>query len=156
VFRRAVAKEYRDDVPSQYVADALPKVNREVQHLASLPYVETPEFIEKLRTYPSIPVRLAFELLILCANRPGEVLSATWDEIDLEARVWSIPGNRMKGNVLHMIPLSTRAIEILHEAKALSTGSKWVFPGTREARPLWKNSFDHAWAALGYKGKITA
>ena len=63
---------------------------------------------------------LALHFLVLTASRSGEVRGATWDEIDLDAAVWTIPGNRMKANETHRVPLTIQAQMILHQAKALA------------------------------------
>lgn len=68
------------------------------------------------------------ELQILTACRPGEVAGARWEEIELEAAVWTIPGERMKGGRAHRIPLSPAAVKLL---SALSRQSDCVFPGPR-------------------------
>jgi integrase len=80
-----------------------------------------PDFIKALRASDSgESVRLAFEFLVLTAARTNEVLGATWDEIDLERALWTIPANRMKGGREHRVPLTLRALEILVRAKELS------------------------------------
>jgi integrase len=71
-----------------------------------------PAFLEALRGGDGIAAR-ALEFAILTAARTGEVIGARWSEIDLAARVWTIPGQRMKGGREHRIPLSQRAIELL-------------------------------------------
>ena len=73
--------------------------------------------------------------LVLTAARSGEVRLARWDEIDLDAEVWTVPAERMKANREHRVPLSCRAAEILQAARALRNGSKLVFPSPR-GRPL--------------------
>ena len=78
---------------------------------------------------------LAFEFLVLTACRSGEVRGARWGQMDIEAREWRIPAERMKTNRGHRIPLSTRALAVLCEARALADGSGLVFPSARD-RPL--------------------
>ena len=73
---------------------------------------------------------LAFEFLVLTACRSGEVRGARWKEIDLDAREWRIPPERMKTGREHRVPLSTGALAILREARALADGSV-VFPSVR-------------------------
>jgi integrase len=80
--------------------------------------------------------KLAFELLILTACRTGEVLGARWDEINFETAIWEIPASRMKGKRRHVVPLSLRCIEILHEARVLAGTSELVFPGRTVTKPL--------------------
>lgn len=80
--------------------------------------------------------RLAFEFLILTASRSGEVRLSTWDEIDLNAALWTVPAERMKARVEHAVPLAPRAVAILREAHATYHESKFVFPGTKPGLPL--------------------
>jgi hypothetical protein len=74
-------------------------------HHAAMPYPDIPGFLGKLREVESIHA-LALEFLILTAARSGEVLGATWDEIDIDAQVWVIPASRMKAGREHRVPLS--------------------------------------------------
>ena len=78
---------------------------------------------------------LAFEFLGLTACRSGEVRGALWKEMDLEAREWRIPAERMKTHREHRVPLSRPALVVLREAQALADGSRLVFPSAR-GRPL--------------------
>jgi integrase len=107
-------------------------------HHAAVPYGDLPEFIAKLRATESIHA-LALEFLILTAGRSGEVLGATWDEIDIDAQVWVIPASCMKAGREHRVPLSARATAILDRMAGIQTG-KLVFPGQRRGRPLSKSA----------------
>src|SRR5262249_51792011 len=98
---------------------------RRVEHLAAVPYDEGPGCMAPLRGEDTVMTR-ALEFVVLTAARSGELLGATWDEIDLAKRVWTVPGERMKGGRKHRVPLSNRAIELL---KQLPRGAKFVFPG---------------------------
>jgi integrase len=95
---------------------------------------EVPKFMVALRERDGIAAR-ALEFAILTAARSGEVFGASWNEFDLEARVWTVPAARMKAGRVHRVPLSARAVEILRgmEQKRLSD---LVFPGTKPGRPL--------------------
>ena len=61
----------------------------------AMPFAEVPAFMARLRERDSASAR-ALEFLILTAARSGEVRGATWDEIDLDKKLWTIPGERMK------------------------------------------------------------
>ena len=76
--------------------------------------------------------KLAFEFIVLTAARLGEVLNAQWDEFDLDARTWTIPGARMKANRAHRVPLSNRAIEILRATGTNRSGLVCVSPRGRK------------------------
>jgi integrase len=107
-------------------------------HLAAMPYPDIPKFLGKLREVESIHA-LALEFLVLTAARSGEVLGATWEEIDIDAQVWVIPASRMKAGLEHRVPLSARALAILERMAEIRTG-KLVFPGQRRGRPLSKSA----------------
>jgi integrase len=96
-------------------------------HHAAMPYTDVLDFASKLRTQTSVSA-LALEFCILTAARAGEVLGATWSEIDIEARVWTVPAHRMKAGLPHSVPLSDRALEILTEIGEAKI-SDAVFPG---------------------------
>jgi integrase len=77
----------------------------------------------------------ALEFAILTAARSGEVLGARWHEIDIRAKVWTVPPGRMKGGREHRVPLSPRVIAIIEEMQQARL-SEFVFPGIRRGRPL--------------------
>jgi integrase len=105
---------------------------RKVQHHPALPYSEINACVTLLRARKGITAR-ALEFLILTAARTGEVIDATWDEIDLDAAVWTIPGRRMKGGREHRVPLSDRALAILEEVRG---NSDRIFPLSEKAMAL--------------------
>jgi len=130
------------DNPVEGLTEVLPRHRGEPTHHAALPYQAVPTFLTVLRTADtSESIRLAFELLILTATRTNEVLRATWAEVDLDAKVWTIPGARMKMGREHRVPLSVRAVEILERAQACADGSPYVFPGRTLAKPLSNMAF---------------
>jgi integrase len=108
-------------------------------HHAAMAYGDLPEFIAKLRNIETIQA-LALEFLVLTAARAGEVLGATWDEIDSGAQIWNLPAARMKAGREHRVPLSARAMAILERMAEIRTGAL-VFPGQRRGRPLSKTAF---------------
>ncbi len=108
---------------------------QKVQHHAALPYAEMGAFMVDLRQRDALAAR-ALEFMILTAGRTGEVMGATWDEVDMAAAVWTIPGDRMKAGREHRVPLTPQAVAIL-EALGAEHGRKgFVFPGARKGRPL--------------------
>jgi integrase len=109
------------------------------EHHAALPYAELPDFMAELREQEGIAAR-AFEFTILTAARTGEVIGATWPEVDLDNRLWVIPGERMKGTRQHRVPLADRAVEILEEMQKIREG-EFAFPGGKAGRPLSNMAF---------------
>ena len=89
------------------------------------------------------------EFLILTAARSGEVRGATWDEIDLDGKVWHIPGGRMKGKIDHIVPLSSRAVEVLVTARQLGSVGL-LFPGIKGGKPLSDMTLSKLVKELGY------
>lgn len=80
-----------------------------VKHFTALPYTDVPSFIKKMRSADCDPmIRLALEFLILTAARSGEVRGTPPAEFDLDAKVWTIPAQRMKAEREHVVPLSER------------------------------------------------
>lgn len=116
-------------------------------HHAAMPYSAVPALMRELASREAMAAR-GLEFLILTAARSGEVLGATWSEIDLESGVWTVPANRMKAGKEHRVPLTPRALQIvksLHETRI----SDWVFPGQRQNRPLSGMSFDKLMERIG-------
>ena len=133
VMRWAVAQGYREDNPAgEAIGAALPKNGVPAQHLAALPYAEVAGTLERVRGSGAYPgTVLAFEFLVLTACRSGEVRGAQWNEMDLAGREWRIPPERMKTDREHRVPLSTRALAVLREAREFADGSRLVFPSAR-------------------------
>ncbi|RVG27162.1 site-specific integrase [Sinorhizobium meliloti] len=124
------------DNPIDGVARGLPKQPAKDQHHKALPYAAVPQFLTELNaTHSGEIAKLSFEFLILTATRTSETLEAIWDEFDLETALWTIPAERMKAKREHRIPLCERCLEILGNAKELSTGSRFVFPGRSLKKP---------------------
>ena len=98
---------------------------RERGEFAALPYREAPALMAQLRDQPGIAAR-CLELAMLTTARTSEALGATWPEFDLDAAVWLVPGERMKGGEDHTVHLVPRAIEILEAQKKL--GTTYAFP----------------------------
>jgi integrase len=85
---------------------------RGVRHLAAMPYGELPAFMGELHQREGVTAR-ALEFCILTAARTTEVLQASWEEVDLDAKVWTVPAERMKARREHRVPLSESAVAIL-------------------------------------------
>ena len=106
---------------------------QKVAHHRALPIDKMPAFMMALRQREGIAAR-ALEFAILTSARSGEVRGATWAEIDLEAGVWVVPGDRMKAGREHRVPLSKAAIGLLEIMPRLE-GTELIFPGMK-SQPL--------------------
>jgi integrase len=133
----AIAKGYRSlPLPLAAMNKSLPKSRVKAAHHNALPYAQVPAFIENLHERESIG-RLAFEALILTAARSGEIRMAAWSEVDLDAKLWTIPAERMKAGRAHVVPLSQPALDILTRASAFREArSDLIFPGRVSGKPL--------------------
>jgi integrase len=130
------------DNPVEGVGKGLPRQNDKAQHHAALAYVDVPAFVGRLReTDASGTVRAAFEFLILTAARTGEVIAAKWPEFDLEAKLWTVPADRMKAGREHRVPLSDRAVELIEGMRGQGIQSAYVFPGAKVDRPISNMAF---------------
>jgi integrase len=101
-----------------------------VKHHAAVAYAEVPMVVAELRGREGVGAR-ALEFLILTAARTGEVVGATWDEIDLDKKEWLIPAERMKGGKEHRVPLSPQCMALLRYRE---DGNPHVFIGARQPR----------------------
>lgn len=123
-----------------HLALILPKPGKLARHHhAAMAHKDVPAFLAKLRLARGVGA-FALEFAILTAARSGEVRGATWNEIDLDAALWTVPPDRMKSRRAHRVPLSDRAVEILRTVLPLRTadddGSSLIFPGTRRGAAL--------------------
>ena len=133
VMKWAIAQGYRDDNPAgDAITAALPKNGGVRRHRRALPFADVGAALDKVKTSGAYRLTiLAFEFLVLTACRSGEVRLATWDEIDFDTATWTVPANRMKSKRDHRVPLSGRALEILHAAHDFGDISGLVFPSPR-------------------------
>jgi integrase len=136
----ATAREWRQgENPARWrghLDKLLPKKAkvRAVEHHPALPFAEIPGFMETLRQENGGAAG-ALEFAILTAARTGEVIGARWSDIDRNAKLWTIPGARMKGGREHRVPLSDAALAILDRLADTRQG-EFIFPGGQAGRPL--------------------
>jgi integrase len=121
------------------------------EHHGALPYAKVAGFMATLRAQPGTAAR-ALEFTILTAARTGEVIGARWSEIDLEGRVWVVPGDRMKAGKEHRVPLSDRAVAILGNGGARGD---YVFEGGKPGQPLSNMAMLAALKRMGLRGRGT-
>lgn len=135
----AKAKGYRSgENPARWrghLCHILPPARKLVRgHHKAMPYKEVPLFIKRLKRRDCLTSR-ALEFLILTACRTSEVLLMTWQELDLQECVWTIPDHRTKSGREHRVPLCDRAVQILKEME-LARSTRFVFPGMNPGKPL--------------------
>lgn len=158
VFRFAVATGSAErDVTADLkgALSAVPKAN----YAAITEPKQAGDLMRSIFAYTGHPYALAaLKLSPLVFVRPGELRSAEWVEIDLDAAQWRIPGSKMKMGVDHMVPLSMQAVEVLREMHSLTGHGKYVFPSIRTGeRCMSENTINAALRGMGYsKEAMTA
>lgn len=100
---------------------------RPVQHRAALPWQQVPQFLKRLRTRNGMAAR-ALEFAVQTAARSAEAREASWSEIDLQARIWTVGASRMKGRSVHKVPLSIQSVALL---EALPHRTGLLFPSSK-------------------------
>lgn len=136
----ATVKGYRQgDNPARWMGhlkEALPAPGDIApdKHHAALPFKDLPAFFGSVATMGGMAA-LALRFLILTAARTGEIIGATWDEIDLEKAVWTIPADRMKARRDHRVPLSAAAVTLLKTVPR-ERGNAHLFAGQYKRTPL--------------------
>lgn len=135
----AAVRGYRDhDNPARWkgrLDKILPKPSKvaKVKHYEAVSVDALPSFIAELSLHESMSVKcLLFTVLTAC--RSGEARGATWSEIDMQAKVWTIPVERMKAGKEHQVPLSDQAIDLLASLPRVQD-TPYVFPSVRN-KPL--------------------
>jgi integrase len=135
VLAYATASGFREgDNPARWRGNldaVLPKPRKlaKVTHHRALPFDQMPDFMIELRKREGMGAR-ALEFAILTAARSGEVRGATWAEIDLDAKLWTIPADRMKAGKEHTVPLSTAAVKLLNALPRMKDNDH-LFPAPR-------------------------
>jgi len=155
VMKWAIAQGWRTDNPAAAIAQGLPKQEKVKSQRKALPYVEVTGCIDTIKNSGAgLSTKLAFELLVLTACRSGEIRLARWNEFHLDEAEWIIPAERMKAKREHRVPLTPCALEILHEAEALTDGSGLVFPGTRPGKALSDMTLSKLVKELGFDADV--
>jgi integrase len=126
-------REGENPVTSIKDAQVLPKVKAKAKHHAAMKWQDVPSFFNDLRNREAMAAK-ALMFTCLTGSRTGEVLGMRWDEIDIEARLWTCPAERMKTANEHRVPLTDDMLAIIEPLKAMA--SKYVFEGQKRHAPL--------------------
>lgn len=112
--------------------------------------------LRSIKAYSGHPSTVAaLKLSPLVFVRPGELRTAEWAEIDLDAAEWRIAGPKMKMKVDHIVPLARQAVDILRELQPLTGHGRFVFPSIRTGeRPMSENTINAALRGMGYSADI--
>jgi len=155
ICRYAVATGRALSDPCRDLRGALaPKV---VRHFAAVTDPKAiPDLLRAIDGYQGgLVVRSALRLAPLLFVRPGELRSARWADIDLEAGEWRFTASKTKQP--HIVPLATQAVAILRELRPLTGHHDLVFPGARSPRrPMSENTINAALRSLGIGPEVTS
>lgn len=128
------------------------------QNMPTLRPEELPKLMRSLvMSNLSVPTRCLIELQLLTLVRPSEASGARWREIDLDAKLWTIPAERMKAKREHIVPLSPQALDILDVMKPISAHREHIFPSRNDPKQAMNSqTANAALKRLGYGGKLVA
>ncbi len=128
------------------------------QNMPTLRPEELPGLLRSLvMSNLSVPTRCLIEWQLLTLVRPSEASGARWEEIDLDAKLWTIPAERMKAKREHIVPLSPQALEILEVMKPISAHREHVFPSRNDPKQAMNSqTASAALKRIGYGGKLVA
>jgi len=128
------------------------------QNMPTLRPEELPKLMRSLvMSNLSVSTRCLIEWQLLTLVRPSEASGTRWAEIDLDAKLWTIPAARMKANREHIVPLSPQALEILDVMKPISVHREHVFPSRNDPKqPMNSQTANAALKRIGYGGKLVA
>ena len=117
---------------------------------------QTGQLMRSIFDYTGHPCTMAaLKLTAMVFVRPGELRTAEWVEINLDAAEWRIPGSKMKMKVDHLVPLSRQAVEILRNVQPITGHGKYVFPSLRTGeRPMSENTINAALRGMGYSKEV--
>jgi integrase len=157
VFRYAIAHGIANRNPA---ADFKPRdILSEAgsENFARVDAKELPNLLIRLHEYDGNAItRLAMRLMAYTFVRTSELIESQWSEFDLDNARWDIPGERMKMDTPHIVPLSRQALEVLRALKLLTGKGRFVFPGANDKKkPMSNNTILFALYRLGYQGRMT-
>ncbi len=145
-----------DANPASGVGMAFEKPKK--QNLPTLRPEELPKLMRSLvMSNLSVPTRCLIEWQFLTLVLPSEASGARWAEIDLDAKLWIIPAERMKAKREHIVPLSPQALDILEVMRPISNHREHVFPSRNDPKqPMNSQTANAALKHIGYGGKLVA
>ncbi|PVX39774.1 integrase [Pasteurella langaaensis DSM 22999] len=128
------------------------------EHFKTIRPEELPELLTALRDYQlSTQTKLLIKWQLLTMTRPNESVGALWEEIDLNAKTWTIPPHKMKMKVAHVIPLSTQALAILAKMRNISSHCPYIFQSeVKPQQPMNKQTANRALRLIGFHGRLVS
>lgn len=153
ILKWAMGAGFRIDDPTAAAVAALPRHSDKPTHHRALHHSDVATALETIRASKASEVaKLGLEFLTLTAARSGEVRGANWSEFDIDAEVWTIPPERTKTNTAQRVPLSSRALEVLTQARSSTGSDGLVFPSPTTGRALTNEAFPKLMRELAIDG----
>ncbi|MFN1129612.1 tyrosine-type recombinase/integrase [Lelliottia nimipressuralis] len=155
VFRYAIVTGRAEYNPAPDLTSAMQ--GHESTHYPFLTTKELPAFFKALAGYSGSELMvLAARLLIITGLRTGELRGALWSEIDTKKALWEISAERMKMRRPHIIPLSTQALAIIEQIRAMTGQFPLLFPGRNDpSKTMSEASINQVFKRIGYTGRVT-
>ncbi len=167
IFKYAKTHELIENNPADGITVSHVIPPRKVKHHARVEIKDLPQLLQDMDNYSGNKiVRLAMQLMALTFTRTGELIGARWQDVNTRTRQWVIPervddehGQKiygMKKETTHIVPLSTQALAIIKELRAISGGGTHLFPAMiGNGKTMNKDTILRAIYRMGYKGKMT-
>ncbi len=127
MYAHAIGQGFKLDNPAADIApSSIAKIKPKERSLSPAEIKVAFDLLERVKGNPVL--KLGFKFILLTLKRKSEVSFAKWDEIDFEGATWTIPADRMKTSVPHVVYLSRQSLDILMALHTCAHGSRWVFP----------------------------
>jgi integrase len=157
IFRYGVAHGYCERNPCADIKPGDVLKPTRSRNLARVDATALPALLRAIEVYQGkVVTRLSMKLMALTFVRTSELIGARWSELDVEARRWNIPAERMKMKTPHIVPLATQTIEVLELIRSVTGGGELLFPGDVDRRKtMSNNTILEALDRMGYGGVMT-
>ena len=155
ILRYAVVRKLVKHNEADNLRDEIPAATS--KHNPHLVADDIPAFIRVVEADTSMGevVRIGILFTLLTLARTNETRFARWDEFDFEARLWTIPAERMKMRKTHVVPLSNQAVALLERLRPFTGQYDYLFVTCSNNLPMSENAMLYALYRIGYQGKIT-
>ncbi len=150
----AIQDELREEGKMLALKGVLPTKFDKGHYPAVTKHTDLPKLCSAINGIKSIYSRVALWVCIYTATRPGVVAGMRWNELNLDAKEWHIPGDRMKMGNDHITPLPDQLVSMLAEMQGLTGDSPFVFPGQRDPlnKHISRDSLSKALRENGMRG----
>ena len=154
IFRYAITIGLIDTDPTEKLKGAL--TPHSGKNFTTINKTELASFLNAINHYQGKnSILMALKMMTLTFVRTSELIGARWDEFNLKEKIWTIPGERMKMGVTHIVPLSNQIIDLIHTIRNDHNNQDFLFPNSINTGPLQSNRMIYALYKMGFKNKMT-